>query len=189
MAKCAICKTRKGSRACKMTGATVCSVCCGQHRQKEACQGCVYFRDIIPSRPIRDYGAVPRFPTREMADDLELQSYAHTIESALVLWDNSMRRTLDDSSALRVLERLLDRYHFKEDAAETIDEPLRHGFELVVSAIHQDLADVSNEVLVRILSVIYFVARRRARGGRDYFNLIHQYVGMRAGPGVRILGV
>jgi hypothetical protein len=120
---------------------------------------------------------------------LNLQSYAHTIESVLCLCDNSMQATLDDNSAFQVLERLLDRYHFKEDTAENLDEPLRNGFEMVSSAINDDLVDVSNGVLVKVFSVIYFVARRRAGGGRDYFEVIHRYVGMRLGPGTRILGI
>jgi len=188
MAKCAICDSRKGQRTCKMAGAMVCSICCGQHRQKEACQGCTYYRDV-PIKPTRDYRDVPRYSTQTMEDDLELQSYAHMIESALCLWDRLMNGTLNDNSALRVLERLLDRCYFKDDTADTLEEPLRRGFEIVWSAINEDLADISNDKLVKILGVIYFVARRRARGGRDYFHVIHQYVGLRLGPGMRILNL
>jgi hypothetical protein len=172
-----------------MAGAMVCSICCGQHRQKEACEGCIYYRDIALIKPARDYRAVPRFSPARMNDDLELQSYANTIESALCLWDRSMNGALSDNSALLVLERLLDKYHFMEDTVETMEIRLRRGYEMVLSAIRADLGDVSNEILVKILSVIYFVARRRARGGRDYFDIINRYVGMRAGPGLRILGM
>jgi hypothetical protein len=187
MAKCMLCKTRKGQRECQMAGAAVCSVCCGQHRQKEACEGCHYYREIAPKASIRDYRAIPRFSPERMNADLELQSYSNTIESALCLWDRSMDCALSDNSALTVLERLLDRYHFKEDTVQTLDKPSLRGFDMVLSAIRKDLGDLSDETLVKILGVIYFVARRRARGGRDYFEVINRYVGMRAGPGVRIL--
>ncbi len=123
-----------------------------------------------------------------MRADLELQSYANTIESALCLWDCSMDCALSDNSALTVLERLLDKYPFKDDTVQTLEKPLLRGYDLVLSAIHNDLGDLSDQMIVKILGVIYFVARRRARGGRDYFEVIHQYVGMRAGPGMRILG-
>jgi len=122
-----------------------------------------------------------------MDDDLDLQSYASVIESALCLWDDSNGRASTDSSALRVLEHLLDKYHFHEDTAETLDGTLRRGYETVLSAMAKDLRDIPADVIVKILSVIYFVARRRARGGRDYFDVIHTFVGRRLGPGMRLL--
>jgi hypothetical protein len=186
MARCAICKSKKGQRGCKLADALVCSLCCGQHRQRECCQGCLYYRDV---KPIRNYGAVPRFSTARMEADLDLQSYANTIESALCLWDHSMHRTLKDDSALKVLERLLDRYYFKEETVGSAGEPIRRGVQVVLSAIEKDLSDVPDEVIVRVVSVIYFVAKRRSKGGREYFDAIHTYVGVRVGPGIRILRI
>lgn len=184
MTKCVMCKSKKGQRVCKLADGLVCSACCGQHRQRESCQGCLYYREI---KSIRNYGAVPRFSTSRMEADLDLQSYANTIESALCLWDHSMQGALKDDSALKVLERLLDRYHFKEETVEIAGEPVRNGVELVLSAIERDLSDVPDEVIVKVVSVIYFVAKRRSKGGREYFDIIHKYVGVRVGPGTRIL--
>ena len=121
-----------------------------------------------------------------MEDDLDLQSISNTIESTLCLWDRSLEGSLNDDSALRVLERLLDHYYFK-DAIKIAEEPIGIGYEMVLDAIRNDLSDISEETIIKVLGVIHFVARRRAKGGRDYFHVIHKYVGSRAGPGMRIL--
>jgi ribosomal protein L32 len=184
MAKCVLCNSKKGQRQCKLWSALVCSLCCGQRRQGELCQGCVYYKE---SKIIRNYGVVPRFSTVTMEADLDLQSISNSIESAICLWDHSLKGTLKDDSALRVLERLLDHYYFKE-AVEITEESIRIGYEIVLAGIKNDLSDIADEVIIKILSVIYFVAKRRAKGGHDYFDVIHKYVGLRAGPGIRILG-
>ena len=184
MVKCVLCGSKKGQRQCKLGNALVCSLCCGQHRQEERCQGCVYYKEAKVIR--RNYSIVPRFSTQTMEDDLDLQSVSNSIESALCFWDQSLQCALTDDSALRVLERLLDRYYFKE-TAEIAEEPIRIGYKMVLDAIRSDLSAIPEEIIIKILGVIYFVAKRRARGGRDYFNVIHKYVGVRAGPGIRIL--
>lgn len=58
---------------------------------------------------------------------------------------------------------------------------------MVSDAIRNDLSDIPEGKLFRILSVVYFVAKRRAKGGRGYLDVIHKYVGVRTGPGIRIL--
>ena len=194
MAKCAICGKRKGHRSCKMAGGVSCSLCCGLHRQKEACQACTYYRDVppdqdVPSTPVHDYKTVPRYSPETMSANLDLQPYAYSIESALCLWDQEMNGMLTDAAALSVLERLLDKYHFHDDTLDSVQGPVRRGLQFVQSAIDADLADIPNDRIIRILAAIHFVARRRARSGRDYLDVIHQYVGVRLGPGMRALRV
>jgi hypothetical protein len=184
MAKCAMCGSRKGQRQCKWENGLVCSLCCGQHRNAEKCEGCVYYKE--PKPVTRNYGVVPRFSTQTMDDDLDLQSIANAIESTLCLWDRSCKGTLKDDSALQVLESLLDLYYFK-DTVEITEEPVKTGYQMVLDVILYDLSDIPEEKIVRILGVVHFVAQRRAKGGRDYFDVINQYVGVRAAPGVRIL--
>jgi hypothetical protein len=121
-----------------------------------------------------------------MEDDWDLQSIANSIEATLCLWDQCCQNMLTDDFALIVLERLLDLYYFKE-MVEISEEPIKTGFQMVLNVIQNDLRDIPEETLVKILGVIYFVAKRRAKGGRDYFNVINEYVGVRAGPGIRIL--
>ena len=182
--KCAICMSKKGQRDCRLTNAQVCSLCCGQNRQPEGCHGCEYYKDAKLSR---NYNQVPAFSTMEMEHDLNLQPYAFSIESILCLWDNSSQNRLKDESALSVLKMLLDKYFFHDKTVSDSDEVLQKGFEMVSSHIEEDITDISNETLYKIISVIHFVARRRTAGGREYLDFIQQYVGMRVAPGVRVL--
>ncbi len=122
-----------------------------------------------------------------MDDDPDLQSCANTVEATLCLWDSRNRGTLNDSSAIKVLEMLLDRYHYKDCEVVETDSLVLEGFEMVLQSMAEDLPDTPAETIVKILGVIHFVARRRTRGGREYFDVIHEYVGLRGGPGIRIL--
>ncbi|MFH1118055.1 MAG: hypothetical protein V1792_29390 [Pseudomonadota bacterium] len=182
MSKCSICGKRKGKRKCAQTSGMVCSPCCGQTRTED-CMGCRYFRD---SKDLRRYDRVPRFSVSEMEESVELSRYSTCIEGTLAVWDVGHGSCLNDGAALTVLEMLLDKYHFGDSDVVTTDEILMEGFERVVAAIEEDLDDVPNEDLVKVLGVIYFVADRRTRGRREYFEVIHECVGYRMENGVHI---
>ncbi len=184
MSKCAICGNRKGKRKCVQAGGVVCSQCCGRTRTEDNCLGCRYFRD---AKELRRYDRVPRFSVEEMDGNIELGSYSICIEGTLALWDRLHDFCLNDGSALRVVEMLLDRYHFGDADIVTTDEILMEGFEKVVTAIEEDLEEVPNDVIVKVIGVIYFVAKRRTRGRREYFEVIHDYVGCRMANGVHVL--
>ena len=126
----------------------------------------------------------PMFAIQQMDDDLELQSYANIIESTFCTLDFSVERILTDHTPLRILELLLDKYYFKEDILPISDEWVGKGFALVTSAIQEELADVSDDVLTKIIGSIYFVARRRSKGHREYLDFIHQFVGIKIAEGL-----
>ena len=184
MAKCPECLSKKGQRICRATGSLVCSPCCGQIRKAATCLGCVYFKD---SKPKRNYTDIPRFSPNEMERDFDLQDASNVIEGAIGAWDHSLHDTLKDEAAIRVLELLLDKYYFHDEAIEVTDETIRHGFDQVSTAIESGLTDVSSEDLCKILGVIRFVARRRTQGRREYLTVVRNYVGTSVAPGVRIL--
>jgi len=184
LTKCSICNSRKGKRKCTREKGWVCSQCCGSTRQAERCQGCEFYRQ---STPTRRYAGIPRFSTQDMASDFQLQSYADAIEGTLCVWDHSHQRLLSDVSALRIIEMLLDKYYYHDSDVSCTDSLLREGFDMVLNSISDDLADVSEGVIVKILGVIHFVARRRSHGGREYLDIIQQYVGLRVGSGMRLL--
>jgi hypothetical protein len=173
MARCVLCSNWKEPRECKLQKATVCRQCCERLGEGEKCHGCSYNAQVPDVR--HNYKAVPQFSTRRMNTDSSLQAIAYSIESILCLWDKEFDSTLNDKSALSVLEKLLDRHYFKKTVTIT-EEPIRTGYEMVSDVIENDLSDVPEEILAKILGVIYFVARRRAKGGRDYFDLIHTYM-------------
>jgi hypothetical protein len=184
MAKCVLCDHRKGKRNCALKSGLVCSLCCGETRRKEQCEGCQYFREV---KAARRYGDVPRFSTAEMDRSVSLQSHADTIEATLCSWDQSHRRRLSDASAISVLEMLLNKHHFGDPDTGSTDPLLREGFEMVDQVIDQDLCDVSRDTLVKVLGVLHYVAKRRSEGRREYLEIIHQYVGVRVAPGTRLL--
>jgi hypothetical protein len=122
-----------------------------------------------------------------MESDFQLQSFADSIEGALCFWDHSHERFLRDKSMLGVVEMLIDKYYHDDSETSSIDDALlREGYDIVNRAISEDMADVPLDTLVKILGVIHFVARRRTRGGREHFDVLQQYVGLRLGTGAHL---
>ena len=78
-------------------------------------------------------------------------------------------------------------HHFGDQQIVTESKTIANGVNYVEKAIRKDLHEVSNEIIVKILGVIRFVAKRRTKYGREYMNIIHQYVGQRIDTGIRIL--
>jgi hypothetical protein len=120
-----------------------------------------------------------------MDGNMELERCGYAIEGALCAYDAQREHALTDKDAIRILELLMDRYHFGDQGIAEEGVLVHDGVEHVDKAIKEDLTDVSRERLVKILGVIRFVARRRTKLGREYMQVIHQYVGLRLGPGIR----
>lgn len=173
MAKCPVCTSRKGKRKCKMMESFVCSLCCGQIRKEEACLGCQYFKS---EREGRKYSSVPRFIPEDMERDQTLESKSYVVEAALGAWDLSCDRSLRDESALKVLEMLMDRFHFKDGEIEGSTDELRRGFEIVESRMSGPFSEMPETTTTKIIGCIYHVARRRSRGHREYLDFIHNFV-------------
>lgn len=182
MAKCPICSSRKGKRKCLIADGLICSLCCGNTRTEKACSECVFYQ-----KPKRKYNEVPAYSVSEMDGNMELESYGNSIESALCAYDIENGGKLNDSDAIRIIELLIDKYHFKDQQMDQEHQIVVNGVNYVDKSIGEDLEDVGNEEIVKVLGVIRFVARRRTKIGREYMTVIHQYVGQRVGSGIRIL--
>jgi hypothetical protein len=78
-------------------------------------------------------------------------------------------------------------YHFKDEVITFDNELVEKGFYQVNKAIEDDLPEVPEDELVKILGVIHFVAKRRSRGGREYLRVVNKYVGERIGREIRIM--
>ena len=117
---------------------------------------------------------------------MELQTYSNAIEGAICAFDEETDQSINDTVPIRVIELFLDKYHFKDKIVVFNDELTQRLFHCVESVIESDLSEVPNETLVRILRVLHFVAKRRSRGGREYLEVINQYVGARIAKGVRV---
>jgi hypothetical protein len=122
-----------------------------------------------------------------MNGNYELESYSNAIEGALCSYDIENKKGLNDNDAIRVVELLIDKYHFGDQKIETDNQIIASGVDFVDGAIIKDLHDVSKEIIIKILGVIRFVAKRRTKTGREYMNIIHQYVGQRIDTGIRVL--
>ncbi len=184
MAKCSICNSRKGKRHCRISDTYICSLCCSESRKADTCTGCNHYRD---PRPQNKYKDLPMFPLQRMANDPELESYANLIEGTLCAFDRSVGKQITDKTALRILELLLDKYYFKNSIILPEDELLEKGFTMLEIAIDRELSDISDEIISRIIGTIYFVARRRSKGNREYLDFIHDYVELRIADEMRII--
>jgi len=160
----------------------ICSLCCGEYRSNDMCAGCSYYQ-----KPKRKYNEVPKFTTIQMEKDTKLADYANVIEGALCSYDTKLENELKDKDVIKILELLLDKYHFLDQKTEIDDQLLISGFDYVEKAITKDLPNIEKEILVKTLGVIRFVANRRTKFGREYMTIIHQYVGQRLDTGIRVL--
>jgi hypothetical protein len=167
-----------------VTDGSICSLCCGEKRNEEACLSCSFYK--APSTT-RKYGDVPSYSTIQMEASYELQDYANTVESTICAFDRQTGHTIKDPDAIRILELLLDKYHFNDETMLFDNELIESGFDLVDNAIEKDLSDVPVETIVKILKVIHFVAKRRTTGRREYLRIIQGYVGERIAPGLRLM--
>ena len=167
-----------------ITNTVICSQCCGITRQHNTCESCAYYQD---SRQRRNYGALPKYPVQAMEDNSDLEDYANSIESALCAFDALQEYQIKDGIALRILELLLDKYHFTESSIDSEDNLVTEGFRSVDSALKEDFPDISNETISKVTATIYFVAKRRSEGHREYIDFIHEYIGERVGKGIRAI--
>lgn len=170
--KCPVCNSRKGKRKCLLTTTWICSLCCGQERSKDSCEGCPYFRE---RKPQRRYGEVPAYTAETMANRSDLTAHAYVIEEAISTFDADIGGRLRDETALRMLELLMDQYHFQDLQLASEEERAQQGLQRVATAIDQHLSDLSALVLVRVLCTIYLLAKRRSQGGREYLNFLREF--------------
>lgn len=184
MAKCTVCNTRKAKRTCVITHTMICPACCGVTRSKQSCGDCQFYR--IPKRK---YNEVPSYTPLEMQNDMDLQDYANAIEGSLVSFDLSTEGTIRDDLPIRVIELLLDTYYFHDETLDFNDELTEHAYHYVKEIIETDLPDIPTDTMIKVLGAIRFVAARRTMGGREYLDIIHQYVGERVSPGVRVMNI
>ena len=184
MAKCPICNTRKGKRKCKVVNDSfICSLCCGTSRDEEKCAGCVFYQ-----APTRKYNAVPLFSTIEMRDDYNLQECSNIIESSLSAFNMEQEYSLSDDDAIGIYELLLDKYYFKDEIISS-DKPLwQQGFDYIDKNIQNDMGNVDDEIIFKVLGAARASARRRTDvTHREYMNFIEEYVGHRHSSGMRIM--
>jgi len=187
MAKCSICGKTKGKRNCRAFGGSVCSLCCGQSRVPDKCEGCSFFTG---SQQARRYDKVPCFAIRQMSESIDLEGVSQAIEGGLCSFDHAQGKTATDGLCQKILERLLDQYHFHDETLSFAEDAEAKGVAHLEEVIRKDLDRVPEETLVKVLATVYRSIQRHADGrsaGRAYLDFIYEYVGIRTGTGLRLL--
>jgi len=111
----------------------------------------------------------------------EREAIAYVIEAALATYNYSTNDRMRDDDAIRIMEMLFDTYYFNEAHIFEGNGLLENGYKCVIDYIRQDLPSVERNELIKIIGAIYFVARRRNIGRRDYLAMIRKYVGINVG--------
>ena len=174
MAKCTICNSRKGKRKCQTTGTIICSLCCGQFRAEENCGGCLFFTSAPAAR---NYRNVPYYATREMAAESNLERIAQVIEATLCqVWANDPQH-VDDRTAARLVEMMIDKHHFSDEEPRADTPVLADGFRLLLHNTGKALPDTHPEQLVKVLAAVYRSIQRRTMGGASYLQFVNQFTG------------
>ncbi|MBU0992384.1 MAG: hypothetical protein KJ737_07805 [Proteobacteria bacterium] len=172
MAKCPICNSRKGKRKCKINDNLICSLCCGESRSIENCEGCSFFKD---EKSFRNYKSAPYYPLGEIANNTFLQNSAMVIESAICKFDINQKRELNDGIIINVIQRLLDHFHFNEEQVTFSNGIEEDGYNTVTKAIKTGLSSKSKEEVTQLLGTVYRSAMRRDANKRAYVDFIHEF--------------
>lgn len=175
MAKCTICNSRKGKRKCKTSGTFICSLCCGGSREQEKCEGCSFFRSATADR---NYRSVPNYSTKAMAASVELEGIADVIETALCRVWVADGENVNDRTAARLVELMLDRLHFNDEGQPIADPALAAGHQLFSRMIDKELSHVPAEKLVKVLAAVYRSIQRRTIGGSSYLEFVSRFTGV-----------
>lgn len=172
MAKCTICNSRKGKRKCQATETFICSLCCGEARSEEKCAGCSFFKSAAATK---NYRSVPYYTTQEMADNPELGAIADVIESTLCrVWADDPHN-VNDRTAARLIELMIDRYHSNDEAPQADSPALEKGFRLLLQNTDKTFSQLPSEEVVKILAAVYRSIQRRTVGGTSYLQFVSQF--------------
>lgn len=184
MAKCTICKSRKGKRKCKVDDTFICSLCCGQSRNQDKCTDCSFYKN---SASQRNYRKVPFYEIAQMSASIELEDIGNVIESTLCNMALEGRELFQDKDAIKLIELFFDKYHFKDNELQFADTAQKTNFHKIIEVCQQDLASTPQEELVKVMAAVYRSIRRRTNGHREYLQFAQQYVGARVASGARVI--
>lgn len=173
MSKCWSCATKKGKRDCLLSEQPICSACCGQQRQADTCATCPYY-----APPKRHYAAITRYTPSEIDEQSQLTEIAMHIESAFVQCDWVYEKQLRDKQILGVIEALLDHYHFNDPLIAALEAHQASWFNVEAEQLLPVLKGYPVDTITRVIGTIYFVARRRSAGRREYLDFIAHFVGV-----------
>jgi hypothetical protein len=113
-----------------------------------------------------------------MADNPELESIADVVELSLCrIWVHDHQH-VDDRTAARLVELMIDRYHFNDEKPRADTSVLEEGFRFFSQKIGEKLAYIHPEQLVKVLAAVYRSIQRRTVGGTSYLQFVSQFTGI-----------
>jgi len=184
MAKCTICKSKKGKRKCRIDGTFICSLCCGQSRSQEKCDGCSFYKTSLSRR---NYRKVPFYEISQMSASEELENISFVIESVICRIEIESDVLFRDKDAIQLTERWFDQYYFKDREVAFASSVQKNNLQEIVEACDQDFPTVQQDVLVKVMAAIYRSMCRRTQGRQEYLRFIRHHVGARVGSGTRMV--
>jgi len=107
----------------------------------------------------------------------ENERISMVIENSLSLIWNRDKRQVNDHTVQRLVEMLLDQYHFGEPQNTTNETVLADGYRTLQEEIAENLGQVPAEQLVKVLGAIYRSIQRRSSGGSSYLQFINHFTG------------
>jgi hypothetical protein len=171
VAKCTLCHGRKGKRECRAHPDLICSLCCGQVRSPDVCDGCSYYQS-----PVRRYDDLPRFSTHDMQDPA-LQDLALPIEAAVCSLDRERGFRLTDAQAIQIFELLLDVYAFGDSWESVSARSQALGCDAVLDTVERELQSHDRTAVAKVLTTVRRMACRRAEGGRQHLDFLQDFCG------------
>lgn len=111
-----------------------------------------------------------------MDSNLQLQNISEIIERELCRFDKGY--VIVDETAKRIIERLLDKYHFRESPIVFENNFEKVGFVSVKNLIEKNRREIPDEVIVKVLGAILRSIKRHTNGKREYLDFIHHFIGM-----------
>jgi len=113
-----------------------------------------------------------------MADNPELEDIANMIESTLCrVWADDPVN-VNDRTAARLVELMIDRYHFNDDMPQAGSPELEEGFRLFSQNTGKTFSQLHAEEVVKILVAVYRSIQRRTVGGTSYLQFVSQFTGI-----------
>ncbi len=113
-----------------------------------------------------------------MADNPDLENIANVVELSLCqIWESD-RQHVDDRTAARLVELMIDMYHFNDDTPLVDTSVLEEGFRFFSQNIGNKLTHIPPEQLVKVLAAVYRSIQRRTLGGSNYLQFVNQFTGI-----------
>ena len=113
-----------------------------------------------------------------MAENLDLESIANVIEFSLCRIWASDHQHVDDRTVARLVELMIDKYHFNDEKSLADTPVLEEGFRFFSQNIGENLPHTPPEQLVKVLAAVYRSIQRRTVGGNSYLQFVSQFMGI-----------